>query len=323
MPLLTTSLSFDSLIIQEDDDDSELHVFPRMNGDNEEFENDGYPLNKSPYNPSRPDAEPEEEEDDEIKQIRTANLLQRTLFTELEKLKHNDTETSEHPLLQGEVRCEDSELLVTGELKGKGMSVTGGSGLSSSSASSSIESIISGVMSETAFDTWQEGFSLYLQKRQQQQQQQQQQHQQSEGQCETGGEENKHPLHESPITASTAAAAIARRAISDNNRKSGAAGRSPPGGTISNMNDLEKKPNKGGFLFGNVDWSAARTGTDGTPGGPSSTSELFTIKEVLTPTKNSPSQSPSPSTWLGDDPDFRAPVNAHLSVCLSAVLACI
>jgi hypothetical protein len=291
IPALTTSLSFDSLIIQDEEEDCVSDVLPlplsRSRGMSQDFPAD-FDLDtaQSPVHPPsqlEPQEDGDGEEEEEIKQIRTANLLQRTLYMELEKLKNTDAESSEHPLLQGEVRGEDSELLVTGELKNKSL-FSGGAYVSAGGAGSSIASIISSVMQETQFDTWQEGFSLYLERRLSQQSQQQehtQQEQEQRGTCGklSGGEAL------SATTGCSQTQTQSQEAVSSNARASASSSHGDgSGGTITNINTsisrsigiahLEKKPDKETFLFSNVNWASA------SPSGPAGSGPAAGIASI-------------------------------------------
>lgn len=370
MPPLTTSLSFDSLVMpDESEGDHSEFILPgrsrgRSRGLSQELGEEGatscstHSKQKSPlpFHSSRDhqdtnhldsatnvkeenkdkEEEEEQEKQEEIKQIRTANLLQRTLYMELQREQRGGVEHSEHPLLQGEVRSEDSELLVTGELKGKqhnllssSLSFAEGTGAGgSSSSSSSIVSIIASVMNEeTPFDTWQEGFSLYLQKRMQKQVQQH--------------ESSSVLTTSTPSDSSSSGGPGAETGTIHISSSSGCSGAET---SSKSSVTLEKKPAKHSFLFRDMDWTAVdrppsqgltepaastagvNTATDITTAHASE--PLFTINEVGTPTKTlgknvfivPPS---SPSTDNLDKLDFGAQVPLPFSPLLSSlVLLC-
>ena len=209
-PMIKSSLSLDNIMVPDDSDDENDTVVlmhgNRSRGVSDDAKDD---FGKGKLSPSPDD------EDDEITQIRTANLMQRTLFTELEKLKNTDAETSEHPLLQGEIRNEESEVLVTGELKSK--------------ATPSTANIIATIMNEAKFDSWQEGFSLYLQT-----------HRRLSG----AGNDNLEELKK--CNAGSGSPLILSPTFG-----------TPDKSSQNSFVPWEKRPEKGAFLFGDIDWSTA------------------------------------------------------------------
>jgi hypothetical protein len=154
MPTIATSLSFDSLmeisqesprdlvIIGEDSEEGGGSVSSRSRGRSQEWRHD---IEGGEEGEGEEEGEGKEEQDEEVTLIRAANLLQRSLYVELERLKLQQERgggegpvCSEHPMLQGEVRSPQSEVLANGELRSKAI---------------------------PAAVTWQESFSLYLQRR--------------------------------------------------------------------------------------------------------------------------------------------------------------
>mmetsp|Transcript_12657 Transcript_12657/g.20559 ORF Transcript_12657/g.20559 Transcript_12657/m.20559 type:complete len:1601 (+) Transcript_12657:232-5034(+) len=234
-PLITSSLSFDSLIIPEgnhDDDDDGGGVGNISRGKSHDF---GEELDLSRHlDPHQ--AVTDESEEEEIKQIRTANLLQRTVYMELEKLKNPDVDSTEHPMLQGEVKeGEDSERLVTGDLRSK----------ASTASSLSASSVLASVMGDVKFESWQEGFSLYLERSQRQSQTMIKQDEEGEG----AGRSQR--VVSEPVTATAAGTGIAYTDGSSASTSSSTP--LAPGSKLQ-----EKRPRGGGgFLFGDMNWSQA------------------------------------------------------------------
>jgi hypothetical protein len=231
IPPLTTSLSLDSLIIQENDeekDDEASIVHSRSRGMSVDI---GFGFGDD-YDRETPsgahDQElQEDDEDEEIKQIRTANILQRTVYMELEKLKNSEVDSSEHPMLQGDVNDEGSERVVTGELRSK------------VAASLSASAVLASVMSDAKFDSWQEGFSMYLEKRRSQAAAEQEHH--SEARTGQGI-----AMRHSSLTTGLSG---------DKESVFDTSGRTTSSTMSSSL--AEKRPPKGGFLFGDVDWKLA------------------------------------------------------------------
>ena len=140
-PPLTTSLSFDSIQLREEE---EAVDFSNLRGN----ENVVLPIRENGrISPAVSAAGDQEDDDDEeeIRHIRAANLMQRTLYIELEKLKNTDTEPETGQ--DGPVRSDDnSELLVNGELRSK--------------VASQVNTIVN-----DKFSSWEDDFSQYLERR--------------------------------------------------------------------------------------------------------------------------------------------------------------
>lgn len=260
-PILTSSLSFDSICFTDADDDDcgKSHGMSMSHGVTEEFGQ-----HKGAVAPLL--NEQEDDSDEEFKQIRTANLLQRTLYMELEKIKNSTAEFSEHPMLQGEVRSQDSEVFVTGELRSKAfLSVT------------ACTEAIATVMNDSSTLSWQAGFSVYLQRRR--------------SQSAEVDEEQQKQLQQNASMADSVVSTRAGGIASDGAFRRGDNSATAMGDSVSSDTKLlEKRPPKGQFLFGNVNWSAAGAGSTSTRSPDLSGNSASNSDAGLSPAASAPCQ---------------------------------